>query len=156
MKRDRANVVAEPPAALPSRRGEIADRQGSPIRLDRRLGGVVLPDLDEQVSHGRRGDAGGGRRELVGARSCVGVEDGELSRRRLERSDDRRGPGGLAHMGLLAHRRATLDLPGLDVMTDLHDCAGWEPSNGRSTSMMERRSLAAWNFVAKDGPCLLY
>src|ERR1035437_368292 len=133
-------------------RCKVARGEGGTIRLDRRLGGVVLPDLDEQVSHCGRGDAGGGRRELVGARSRVGVEDGELSRRRLERSDDRRGPGWLAHMGLLAHRRATLDLPRWHVMTTLHDCAGWEPSNGRSTSMMERRSLAAWNFVAKDGP----
>src|SRR5664279_6279014 len=55
-------------------------------------------------------------------------------------------------MGLLAHRRATLDLRRWHVMTTLHVCAGWEPSYGRSGSMMERRSLAAWNFVAKDGP----
>src|SRR5664280_2927904 len=132
-------------------RCKVARGEGGPIRLDRRRGAVVLPDLDEQVSHGCRGDAGGGRRELVGARSRVGVEDGELSRRRLERLD-RRGPGGLDHMGFLAHRRATLDLRQRHVMTTLHDCVGWEPSNGRSTSMMERRSLAAWNFVAKDGP----
>jgi hypothetical protein len=47
-------------------------------------------------------------------------------------------------MGLLAHRRATLDLRQWPVMTTLHNCVGWEPSKGRGSPMMERPSLAAW------------
>ncbi len=102
------------------RRRDVPRGERGSIGLDRGGGAVASPDLDEQVSHGCRRHAGDRGRELVGSRFRIGVEDGEPSLGRLKRSGGRVGPGGLAHAGLLAHRRATVGLPAQRVMTNLH------------------------------------